>query len=169
MTKNITYEKYPTSIPLIAIILSLLTYLLGAYIISGFGIIFAILYLIYCFGIELNVIIRSCKHCYYYGKLCGIGKGIVAPVFVKKGDTKIFAEKNVSIIVMIPDFLVGIFPIVASIILLIQNFSIILLGLLILLILLFFVGTAFIRGALVCKYCKQREIGCPAEKLLNKK
>ena len=169
MTKNIAYEKYPVSIPLIAIILSLLTYLLGAYIISGFGIIFAIFYLIYCFGIELNIIVRSCKHCYYYGKLCGIGKGIVAPVFVKKGDAKKFTEMNVTFFQLLPDFLVGIIPIVASIILLYQNFSIKLLGLLIILILLFFVGTALIRGKLVCKHCKQREIGCPADKLLNKK
>jgi len=38
----------------------------------------------------------------------------------------------------------------------------------IILFFLFFGGTAMIRGNLVCKYCKQREIGCPAEKLFNK-
>ena len=70
---------------------------------------------------------------------------------------------------MIPDFLVGIIPIVAGIILLIQSFSWVILGLIIVLFFLFFGGTALIRGKLVCKYCKQREIGCPAEKLFNKK
>jgi hypothetical protein len=169
MTKNKAYENYPLSIPFIAVLLSLLTYLLGAYIISGFGIIFSIFYLIYCFGVELSIILRSCKNCYYYDKLCGIGKGKIAPYLVKKGYPEKFAKKKISFIQLLPDFLVAIIPIIAGIILLVQSFSWIILGSLVLLFLLFFGGTAIIRGSLVCKYCKQREIGCPAEKLLNKK
>ena len=169
MVDKKTYENYQIEIPLLAVLLSVLTYLVGAYIIAGFRFIFAIFYLIYCFGIELFVVLRSCKNCYYYGKLCGLGKGRVAPWFCKKGDNKKFVDRNVSFYQLIPDFLVGIIPIVAGIILLIQSFSWVILGLIIVLFFLFFGGTALIRGKLVCKYCKQREIGCPAEKLFNKK
>jgi hypothetical protein len=35
------------------------------------------------------------------------------------------------------------------------------------LIALSFVGNAVLRGSFACKYCKQREIGCPAEKLFG--
>jgi hypothetical protein len=35
--------------------------------------------------------------------------------------------------------------------------------------LLTFIGNGLVRGSLACKYCKQREIGCPAEQLFNKK
>jgi F0F1-type ATP synthase membrane subunit c/vacuolar-type H+-ATPase subunit K len=31
------------------------------------------------------------------------------------------------------------------------------------------IGNGYIRGNLTCKYCKQREIGCPAEQLFSKK
>jgi hypothetical protein len=37
------------------------------------------------------------------------------------------------------------------------------------LIVLFFGGSAFIRGTLACKYCKQKDIGCPAYDIFNKK
>lgn len=169
MAKTQTYENFPIGIPLFAIVLTYFAYLVGAYIIAGFGLIFAFLFLLYCFGIELYVILRSCKDCYYYGKVCGLGKGWVAPWFCKKGDPEKFADRSISFYDLIPDFLVGIIPIVAGIILLVQNFSLIILGLIILLFFLFFSGTALIRGKLVCKFCKQKEIGCPAEKLFNKK
>jgi hypothetical protein len=32
-----------------------------------------------------------------------------------------------------------------------------------------FAGNAMVRGCLVWKHCKQKDIGCPAEKLFNKK
>ncbi len=169
MVDKKNYENYPIQIPLLAVFISFLTYLLGAYIIAGFGVIFAILYLVYCFSMELFVVLRSCKNCYYHGKLCGLGKGWVAPWFCKKGNTEKFADRDISFFQLIPDFLVGIIPIVAGIILLVQNFSLLILGLIILLFLLFFGGTAIIRGKLVCKFCKQKEIGCPADKLFNKK
>ncbi|MCD4817605.1 MAG: hypothetical protein K8S23_02810 [Candidatus Cloacimonetes bacterium] len=69
---------------------------------------------------------------------------------------------------MIPDILISLIPVVIGIILLIVNFSLILLFILVLLILLTTIGNGFIRGTLVCKYCKQKELGCPADKIFNK-
>jgi hypothetical protein len=169
MIKNKSYENFPLWIPLIAILVSIIGYIIGAVILSGFSIIFSILYLLYCFGAELMVIIRSCKDCWYYGKVCGFGKGKIAPLFVKKGDPNKFADREISLIHMIPDFLVVILPIMGGIILLFLDFSFFVLSLMVVLIVLFFGGSAFIRGIFACKYCKQKYIGCPAYAIFNKK
>jgi len=169
MVKTKTYKDYPIGIPIFTIILSYITYLVGAYIIAGFGLIFAFLYLFYCFAIEIFVVLRSCKNCYYYGKICGLGKGWVAPWFCEKGGPEKFVDRKITLFDLIPDFLVFILPIFAAIILLILNFSFVILVLMIVLLIFFFVGNALIRGSLVCKYCKQRELGCPAQELFSKK
>jgi len=169
MKNTKSYENFPLWIPFIAILISVISYVIGAIILSGYGIIFSILYLFYCFGAELLVIIRSCKDCWYYGKICGLGKGKIAPLFVKKGDTKKFADRDISVIHMIPDFLVVILPLLGGAILLILDFSILVLSLMVILGVLFFGGTAFIRGTFACNYCKQKDIGCPANEIFNKK
>jgi hypothetical protein len=51
--------------------------------------------------------------------------------------------------------------------LLIQEFTWIVLSLIIALFLLGFFGNALVRGQLACRYCKQREIGCPAEQVFD--
>ena len=168
MINTKSYENFPLWIPLIAIIVSIIGYIIGAVILSGFGIIFSILYILYCLGAELLVIFRSCKNCWYYGKVCGLGKGKITPLFIKKGDTKKFADRDISMVHLIPDFLVVILPLVGGAILLILDFSILFLFLMIVLIILFFGGTAFIRGTFACKYCKQKDIGCPAYAIFNK-
>jgi len=52
-------------------------------------------------------------------------------------------------------------------VLLIQEFTWIILILIIALVLLGFLGNALVRGQLACRYCKQREIGCPASQLFD--
>jgi len=169
MSKIKSYRNFPLYFPIIAILISILSYIIGAAILIGFGFTIVFLYLTYCFGVELFVVFRSCKDCYYYGKICGLGKGKIAPLFVKKGDLNKFVKKKISWYDLIPDFLVGIIPIVGGIILSILDFSLIRIGMIVLLVILAFIGTAVIRGSFACKYCKQREIGCPAEKLFSKK
>jgi len=164
-----SYENFPILIHFIAVLLSLVGYILGAYILSGFGLLIVAFYLIYCIIIELNVIFKSCKYCYYYGKNCGLGKGKIASLFTKKGESDKFIDKKISWYDLIPDFLVGIIPLIGGLILLYNNFSVILLSLIILLLVIFFGGTGFIRSSLACRYCKQKEIGCPAQKIFNKK
>jgi hypothetical protein len=70
---------------------------------------------------------------------------------------------------MLPDFLVFLVPAVSGIILLVISFEWQLLALVAALFILSFSGNALIRGSFACKYCKQREIGCPAEKLFGGK
>ena len=169
MAKAKSYENFPVWIPISAFLVSIIGYILGAIISSGFGGVVVILYLIYCVGIELLVVFRSCKNCYYYGKVCGLGKGIIAPFFVEKGNPKRFSEKKISWYDLLPDFLVPIIPIIGGIILSVYDFSYLRLGLMILLAILFFGGTGLIRGTFACKYCKQKEIGCPAQEIFSKK
>jgi len=169
MSETKTYETFPLWIPALAILVSMLSYIIGAVVLLGFGIIVALLYLVYCVGIELLVIFRRCKYCYYHHRVCGLGKGKIASAITKKGNPKKFTEREVSFADMIPDFLVAIFPLVGGVILSILDFSLIRIGLLVLILLLSFGGTAVIRGSFACNYCKQREIGCPADKLFNKK
>jgi hypothetical protein len=64
--------------------------------------------------------------------------------------------------------LISLIPVVIGIFLLVLKFDFILLSALLLLILFTTVGNGFIRGTLTCRYCKQQEIGCPADMLFNK-
>lgn len=170
-TKNKTkvYEDFPIWIVWLASVVSVLIYVFGAYILLQFGVWIMVLYLVYCFWVEIRISKKSCVDCYYYGKLCAFGRGKICSLIFKKGNPKNFCKKKISPVDILPDFLVFIFPLIGGIILLIKNFSWTILLLLIILFILSFCGNAFIRGNFACKYCKQRELGCPAERLFNKK
>ena len=168
MEETKCYDNFPAWMALLAILLTLLIYAIGAVILVGFSIIIAILYLLYCLWIELRVLRRSCVNCFYYGKTCGLGRGKLSALFFKKGEPQRFVEKEISWSAILPDFMVSIIPLLGGIILLIIDFTWLLVALVALLVLLAFGGTALVRGSFACKYCKQREIGCPAEQLFSK-
>jgi hypothetical protein len=69
---------------------------------------------------------------------------------------------------VIPDLLISLVPLIIAIILMIFKFEFILLIAVIIFMLLTTIGNGFIRGKLTCRYCKQRELGCPADELFNK-
>lgn len=166
--ENKAYENFPIWIPLLACGLSLSIYALGIYIFRLLGIAFMILYIIFCLWIELKILKGSCVNCYYYGKTCGLGRGRLCGLLLKKGNPESFSEKEISWKDLIPDFLVMIFPLIGGIIILIRDFNWLILVLMVILVVLCMGGNALIRGSLACKYCKQRELGCPAEQLFNK-
>jgi hypothetical protein len=64
--------------------------------------------------------------------------------------------------------LVLIFPLVGGVVLMIQDFSWRMIALLSALVTLSLGGNYVVRSQIACKYCKQREIGCPAEKFFSK-
>ena len=162
-----TFENYPIGSVILVVIFSILIYIIGAYILLKLSVWLLILYLIYCVWCESRVLKKSCINCYYYGKRCCFGRGKLCSLLFKKGNTKNFMKKKISWLDILPDFLVAIFPIIGVVALLIINFNWAILILSIVLIILFFVGTPIIRGY-SCKYCRQREIGCPAAELFNK-
>ncbi|KYK23800.1 hypothetical protein AYK24_00780 [Thermoplasmatales archaeon SG8-52-4] len=169
MKENKCYENYPLKFVIGAIILQLAINLIGAYIIYLIGLVWLILYLIFVLILEIRLLKISCIHCYYYNKRCAFGKGKLCSLFFKKGNPKKFIEKKIGWKDIIPDFMVSLIPLVVGIALIIINFNLILLILVVFLVLLAFPVNGFLRGSIACKHCKQRELGCPAEKLFNKK
>jgi len=163
-----SYENYPAWMVIISSAVAVSIYAVGAYILAGFGIPVSILYVLYCLWVEVGVLKGSCVHCYYYGKVCGLGRGKLCSLLFKKGDPQKFIQREVSWKDMLSDFIVSLFPLVGGTILLVREFTWLLVGMLTLLVILFFSGNALVRGAFACRYCEQREIGCPAQKMFSK-
>jgi hypothetical protein len=163
------YENYPFKFIIGSNILQLAIYIAGAYLVYLLGPIWFVLYFIYIVILEIRLLKISCIYCYYYDKRCAFGKGKLCSIFFKKAHPKKFIEKQISWIDIIPDFLVSIIPLVIGVGLLVINFNLFILLLVVLLLVLAFPVNGFLRGSLACKYCKQRELGCPAEPLFNKK
>ena len=169
MMKTEIYENFPLRIVILCNLLPVLIYASGAYILAGFGILVVVAYLLYCLWLEFRVLKNSCMNCYYYGKVCGSGKGKLCSWLFKQGNPQKFIEIEISWLEMLPDFLVSLVPLIGGFILLIVDFSWLLVALLVVLLLLTFSGNAIIRGSFMCKYCRQKELGCPAEKLFRGK
>jgi hypothetical protein len=162
------YERFPVGIVLLSNSVAVAIYGIGAYIFAGFGMLFCLLYVFYCLWVEIQVLRKSCVNCYYYGEVCGFGKGKICPLLFRRGDPQKFIEREISWLDLLPDFMVLIFPLAGGIILSITDFAWFRVTLLAALVMLSFGGNAVVRGSFACKFCKQREIGCPAEKLFNK-
>jgi hypothetical protein len=163
------YEYFPARIVLLSNTVAILIYALGAYILGQSSILFAILYLLYCLWVEAGVLRKSCVHCYYYGKVCGFGKGKLCSWLLRKGSPQRFLEREVSWREILPEMMVLVFPLVGGIVLLVKEFSWPPIVMLVLLVFLSLGGNAIVRGSFACEHCKQREIGCPAQQLFSKK
>lgn len=162
------YENYPAWIVFVSNVISLSTYVIGGFLMYQIGFFWLVAYILYVFILEIRLISRHCIHCYYFGKTCAFGKGRVSSLFFNKGRGMDFMQHHMTWKDIVPDFLVSVVPIIAGIVTLIMHFSWITLLCVILLFILGFFGSAFVRTRLACKFCKQRELGCPAEQLFKK-
>lgn len=79
------YENYPLGTVVVANLLNYSIWIIGFYILSGFGILISLLFLAYCLILEFRVLTKSCVNCYYYGKICFSGKGIICSALFEKG------------------------------------------------------------------------------------
>ena len=168
MQEQSGHENYPLTTVLASNLVPLLIYIIGAFILFRLGIIWVLGYVIYIIVLEYRLLSGHCVDCYYYGKTCAFGKGRVSSLFFKKGSPEKFCRMQLTWKDIVPDFLTFIIPFVAGLALLVLEFSWTLLTLVIALLLLGFAGNALVRGQLACRYCRQREIGCPAERLFDK-
>lgn len=168
MESTRSFENYPKWIVLVSNSVSLALYLSGLYIMSEIGLWASVLYLLYILLMEYRLLRYHCVNCYYFGKTCGFGQGRLSALFFKKGDTLLFCSGKIEWKDLIPDLLVSLVPFIAGIILLILDFNFLLLAVLLLLVIFTTSGNAAVRGKLACRFCRQREIGCPAEALFNK-
>ena len=168
MTETKKIEKYPVWIVILSNTVSILIYGLGFLIMFRLEWIISILYLIFVSVQEFRLIKKHCINCFYWGKICGFGKGIISSWFFRKGDVSKFCIKEMTWKDMIPDFMVSLVPVITGIVLIIIKFDCVILIAVILLMLLSTLGNGIIRGSLICKYCKQKELGCPADRMFNK-
>lgn len=168
MTEHRKYEQFPLWMVIISNVVTIFSYLLGFMILLQLHLFIAIAYLIYILFLEYRLISQHCIHCYYWGKVCGFGKGKISAILFRKGDVARFCNIEVTWVSMIPDLLVSLIPVLVGIVMLVMQFDLKLMLAVILLVLLATIGNGIIRGEITCKYCKQRELGCPAEKLFQK-
>jgi len=162
------HENYPLRTVILANIVSLAIYMAGAFILYQLGWVWLIPYGLCISWLEMRVIRRSCVNCYYYGKVCAFGKGKLSRLLFPKGEAERFKRDKITWKDVAPDFMVALVPAVIGVILLIIDFTWPILSAVVLLVLLASLGNGLVRGSLACKYCKQREIGCPAEQLFNR-
>ena len=163
-----TCENFPVWIVLLSNFVAIGIYASGAYILAGFGVLTAVLYLLYCAWIEIRLLRGGCVDCYYYGKICAFGRGRLCSLFFGKGDPRRFVEREFSWSMILPDLMVSVLPFVGGIVLLVRDFVWPLVGALAVLVALSTGGNVVVRGSFACKYCKQRELGCPAEEAFRK-
>lgn len=162
------HEKYPATTVIASNLVSLLIYGIGVYLLYRFGLIWVIGYVLFTLLLEFRLMSSHCVDCYYYGKTCAFGKGYLSSLFFQRGQPEQFSSMTITWKDIVPDFLVFIIPALAGMLLLLREFTWTVLICIIALFLLGFVGNALVRGQLACRFCKQREIGCPAAQLFNK-
>lgn len=149
-------------------LVSLGIYGLGAYIVYQVGWIFMAVYLAFILAMEVRLLAGHCVHCCYYGRACAFGRGKLSALFFKRGDPARFAGLVVSWRTLLPDMLVSLLPLAAGVVALVDDFSWWVLAAMIALLALSTMGNAAVRTNIACKRCRQRELGCPAEKLFQK-
>ncbi len=169
METSRSYENFPARLVIAAVLVNVLIYASGAFILAGFGSILMALYLLYCLGNEVHAMKMSCVDCYYYDKWCAFGRGKAAAMFFKRGDPRRFLTKSISWKELWPDMLIVILPLVGGTALLIRDFSWGTVVGLAFLLTFSFGGNYLIRSRVACACCKQRELGCPAEQFFGKR
>jgi hypothetical protein len=168
MERTRTYDNFPVWIALLSNLNSVLIYCSGFILTLSLGLVAAVMYLVLIFAFEYRLISKHCVNCYYLGKTCGFGKGRLSALLFKRGDPSKFCEKKMTFKDLIPDLLITLIPLATGLIFLIIEFKFIILIAIIVLVASTTVGNGFIRGSLTCKFCKQRELGCPAEQFFSK-
>ncbi len=167
METSKTYENFPVWIVLLSNLGSAIIYIAGIILMFRLGLIPAMVYLLLIMAFEYRLLSSHCINCYYFGKTCGFGKGVISSMLFKGGDPSKFCNNTMSWKDLIPDLLLSLIPVITGIILMIIEFDVILLLAVTAIITVTTVGNGFIRGKLTCKYCRQRESGCPAEKMFR--
>ena len=168
MSQPQTCERYPTSIVLLTNLVSLVIIAIGSYVLATLWIWLLVPYLLYCLWLEFRLLKTACVDCSYYGVACAFGKGKLCAVVLAQGDPHTFGSRDISWLAVAPDFLVSILPLIGGIALIIlRGWNWLTVALLVLLLAFAFGAPPVVRNSLACKYCKQRQIACPAHELFG--
>jgi hypothetical protein len=161
-------DRYPLWAVAVSNGVSLAAYVIGAWLMYLAWPPLALLYLAFVLVLEIRLLKGHCVDCAYHGKVCAFGKGVVSAWFFPRGDPARFCQREITWIDILPDFLVTLIPVATGILLLVRQFDWLILTLVVALILLGFAGTALVRTRIACRFCRQRQRGCPVEQLFGK-
>ncbi len=152
MQEPACYDTYPLATVILANLLPVTIYAIGVYLLYPFGLIWVAGYLLLILALEYRLLHGHCVDCWYYGRTCAFGKGVVSSRLFRKGAPGRFSAMQITWKDIVPDFFLFMIPVFAGILLLIREFSWIVLILVIALLLLGFAGNAVVRGQLACRY-----------------
>jgi hypothetical protein len=168
MGQPTTLERYPAWTVAVATALNLAIYALGAAIVARLGWALLVPYLALPLYLEVALLTKSCPRCFYYGKRCFSGKGLLSALICRRRDPAEFAAREITWLSLLPDLLVTLIPLAVGVVLSIRRFEWTLVGAVVGLMVLAFPGTGFVRSRLACCHCRQRLLGCPAENLFRR-
>ena len=152
---------------MVSVGLNLLIYAFGALILLHLGVWAAVWYLLLAAWLEFRAMRLHCVDCAYYGLPCAFGKGWLAARLFNWGDPARFDARDITWRSFVSDFLIYLVPFAGAMLLLYRGFTWTIAALLAALTILFFAGTAAVRGVIACPHCRQRVMGCPAERLFG--
>ena len=164
---SMTYSRYPLGTVIVSNVVSWAVYVSGAAIISKLGYGWMAAYLAVVVGLEFRLLKSQCVDCFYFGKRCAFGKGLVSGWLFRRGNPRRFNAIKMIWKDLLPDLAVALVPLIVGLVFLVIDFRWMTLGLMGILVLASSAGNSFVRGKLACKYCKQRLLGCPAECLFR--
>ena len=78
------YEEWGTGFVLLVTSLMILWLLVGVWVLSLSSILLAAIFAVLFASVLFSAFYLTCRHCYYYGKKCYLGVGLVVPFFFKK-------------------------------------------------------------------------------------
>lgn len=168
MDKPETYDNYPCRTIVVSNAFSIAAYAIGAFVIHQLGTVWLLLYLLLIIALEIRLLRTGCVACHYYGRWCAFGKGKISALLFRKGDPRRFTDRKVTWKDLLPDLTVPLIPIIAGAVSLILDFRWPVLFAVMALTILATVGNGFVRGSLACRMCRQRELGCPAQRFFSK-
>jgi hypothetical protein len=162
------YESFPARFAFFSALVAISVYALGAYVLSGTTLLTTCLYIASCALLEVMVLKRSCVHCYYYGRVCGRGKGMLASLLFRRGDPRLFVERQLCWWGIAPELMATLLPLMGGGFLLLEQFTWGTLGAMATMVVLSLGGNVLVRRSYACKYCKQKELGWPALAMLSR-
>jgi hypothetical protein len=158
---NSYYEKYPLRFNCVSLGVTLLSYALGTAIFYFIEPVFGLAYVLFCLLSVLVSLKFRCSYCYYYGKRCPSGLGVLGKLLFRKGEPERFGDRRNLIVAGILDFGAMLIAILGGVALCVTRFSPLTAALLAAYILVAVVA-GFAVKKVFCGHCEQGRLGCPA-------
>lgn len=162
------FENYPFSTILITNGLTLLIWIVAVYLVWQLGMFWGVLFAVYLLALEFFIYKHGCSCCCYYGKRCAFGRGKIASFLVKIDDPQKFCQRKVTWLNLLPVVLGSLIPVIVGVVLLIRSFSWPILILTLIPVINWFFINPLVYGKLICLYCKQGRLCCPANDFFAK-